>query len=241
MISYARWSISDRNIPGGGSMNFEELQARLLALLRMRLRNGEITERRLARLTGFSQPHIHNVLKGRRVLSVELADEILRRLRISVTDLMGPGEPGAGRFEGEATAPVLEGWLGPGLPLPRHPSAVERYPFPRGLLAAVEAPAVVRLSADPRMHRSIRHNDLALLDHARARRMHPEPNFLYVISRHGEGLIRRVRREGNWLRLLTDDCLESSGAEECVSLSDRHLLDVVRARVSWIGRTFDEP
>ncbi len=221
-------------------MNFETLQARLLAVLRMRVRTGEITERRLARLTGFSQPHIHNVLKGRRVLSVELADEILRRLRITVADLMAPAEAGLERFDREATAPVLEGWLGPGLPLPRRPSAVERYPFPRGLLAAVEAPAVVRLSADPRMHRSIRHNDLALLDHAPARRMYPEPKFLYVINRQGEGLIRRVRRQGNTLRLLTDDSLESLGTEECISLSDRHLLDVVRARVSWIGRTFDE-
>lgn len=50
-------------------MNFEELHGRLLASLRMLLSNGEMTERRLARLTGISQPHVHNVLKGKRIFS----------------------------------------------------------------------------------------------------------------------------------------------------------------------------
>ncbi|MCS6953317.1 MAG: hypothetical protein RMK57_07530 [Bryobacterales bacterium] len=222
--------------PADATMNFETLQTRLLAVLRTRLRNGELTERRLARLTGFSQPHIHNVLNGARVLSPELADEILRRLQISLTDLLAPGEAGAGESFG-GTAPVLEGWLGPGLPLPRQPSPVERYPFPAALLAAVEEPVVVRLSEDPRMERSIRKNDLALLDHARRRRMYPDPSSLYVINRQGEGLIRRVRREGQWLRLVTDD----GGEGERISLAHGHLLDIVRARVSWLGRTFDLP
>jgi hypothetical protein len=33
-------------------------------MLRERVMNGEISERRLAQLTGISQPHMHNVLKG---------------------------------------------------------------------------------------------------------------------------------------------------------------------------------
>ena len=40
--------------------------------LRTRIQNGELTERSLARLTGISQPHIHNVLKGAKILSPEL-------------------------------------------------------------------------------------------------------------------------------------------------------------------------
>lgn len=240
MISYAVRCISGRNIPADEVMNFETLQTRLLAVLRARLQSGELTERRLARLTGFSQPHIHNVVKGARVLSVELADEILTRLRISVVDLMEPGELGWREGFG-GTVPVLEGWLGPGLPLPRHLSPVERYPFPAAMLAALEAPVVVRLSADPRMRQSIRQNDLALLDHARRRRMYPEPNSLYVINRRGEGLIRRVRREGRWLRLVTEEGSEGAGEAERISLAEGHLLDIVRARVSWLGRTFDLP
>jgi len=73
-------------------MYFALLQHRLIALVRGRLQNGEFTERRLARLTGVSQPHMHNILKGVRVLSPGLADEILRQLNITLVDLLYPAE-----------------------------------------------------------------------------------------------------------------------------------------------------
>jgi transcriptional regulator with XRE-family HTH domain len=71
----------------------EMLVTELLNLLREhvnhRIRNGEITERGLARLTGLSQSHVHNVLKGARMLTPEVADTFLRYLRISVLELLG--------------------------------------------------------------------------------------------------------------------------------------------------------
>ena len=70
------------------SQTFATLQQRLLEQLRHRIRNGELTERSLARLTGISQPHVHNVLKGIRTLSPELVDVILSHLRLSVLDLL---------------------------------------------------------------------------------------------------------------------------------------------------------
>jgi transcriptional regulator with XRE-family HTH domain len=80
-------------------MDFTRLQRRLVAHLRERVRSGEVTERGLARLTGVSQPHIHNVLKGERFLSIETADQILRGLHISLIDLMEDSDftqPGVG-------------------------------------------------------------------------------------------------------------------------------------------------
>jgi hypothetical protein len=71
-------------------MDFQELRERLVANLRDRVRIGELTERGLARISGVSQPHIHNVLKGKRVLSVEMSDVILRQLRIDLLDLVKP-------------------------------------------------------------------------------------------------------------------------------------------------------
>jgi len=73
-------------------MDFQELRRRLTAHLRERVRQGEITERGLARLTGVSQPHIHNVLKGKRLFSMEFADAILRGLHLDLLDLIEPGE-----------------------------------------------------------------------------------------------------------------------------------------------------
>ncbi|MDE3168156.1 MAG: helix-turn-helix transcriptional regulator [Acidobacteriota bacterium] len=73
-------------------MTFLQLQCRLLENLRRRVQRGESTERGLARLAGVSQPHLHNVLKGKRLLSIDMADEILRNLQIGVLDLMEPEE-----------------------------------------------------------------------------------------------------------------------------------------------------
>jgi transcriptional regulator with XRE-family HTH domain len=73
-------------------MNFQELEGRFLEHLRRRIRSGELTERQLARLAGISQPHIHNVLKGKRLLSMELADTVLHVLRLDLMELIDPEE-----------------------------------------------------------------------------------------------------------------------------------------------------
>ena len=69
-------------------MDFEQLHSRLIEHLQQLVRSGEITERGLSRLTGVSQPHIHNVLKGKRLLSLAKADSILRQLKLDVLDLV---------------------------------------------------------------------------------------------------------------------------------------------------------
>jgi plasmid maintenance system antidote protein VapI len=67
---------------------FELLQIRLIANVHQRVQRGELTERGLARGTGISQPHLHNMLKGVRVLSPTMADLLLRHLHMSVLDLL---------------------------------------------------------------------------------------------------------------------------------------------------------
>jgi transcriptional regulator with XRE-family HTH domain len=69
-------------------MDFQRLQAHLIANLQERVRSGEISERSLARVAGISQPHLHNVLKGKRSLSVAMADQILHQLHLDIKDLM---------------------------------------------------------------------------------------------------------------------------------------------------------
>jgi predicted transcriptional regulator len=71
-------------------MDFQELRERFLTNLRERVRSGELTERGLARVSGVSQPHIHNVLKGKRLLSPEMSDTVLRQLHMDLLDLMKP-------------------------------------------------------------------------------------------------------------------------------------------------------
>ena len=73
-------------------MNFKHLEQRFLCELRERVRSGAVTERGLARLVGVSQPHIHNVLKGKRFFSLEKADQVLRSLGLDVLDFIDPDE-----------------------------------------------------------------------------------------------------------------------------------------------------
>lgn len=69
-------------------MTFCDLHERLIGNLRQRVRSGEMTERGLARVTGVSQPHIHHVLRGKRLLSAVTADQILRQLNMDLLDLI---------------------------------------------------------------------------------------------------------------------------------------------------------
>jgi len=71
---------------------FFYLHCRLRHLLLERIHNGQLTERGLSRKIGVSQPHIHNVLRGKRLFSTETADLILRDLNLDVWDLLDPRE-----------------------------------------------------------------------------------------------------------------------------------------------------
>jgi plasmid maintenance system antidote protein VapI len=76
----------------GGRVTFDVLGARLIQLVKVRINNGEFTERGLARLLGISQSQTHNVLKGARKLQMHLADRILMKLGLSAVDLLNDGE-----------------------------------------------------------------------------------------------------------------------------------------------------
>lgn len=69
-------------------MNFEQLRKLLVECIREKISNGEWTERSLARQSNISQPHLHNVLKGVRLLSPEMADRLLEITHMTILDLM---------------------------------------------------------------------------------------------------------------------------------------------------------
>jgi plasmid maintenance system antidote protein VapI len=73
-------------------ISFEAVQARLLDLTNTRIRNGEYTERGLARILGISQPQLHNVLKGARKLHLALADQLLIKFGLTLLDLLSEHE-----------------------------------------------------------------------------------------------------------------------------------------------------
>lgn len=74
------------------ALDFGGLEVRLIHHLQELIRSGEISERSLARVIGVSQPHLHNVLKGRYLFSIATADKILRHLQLDLLDLIDPEE-----------------------------------------------------------------------------------------------------------------------------------------------------
>lgn len=82
--------------------NFQQLLDRLKAWLNLQVRNGALTERGLARRVGMSQSHIHNVLKGARILTPATADRILKGLGMTLLDLLESADSAVG-----AAAPAL--------------------------------------------------------------------------------------------------------------------------------------
>jgi plasmid maintenance system antidote protein VapI len=78
-----------------------ELLDRLRDRLRQVIRNGQLTERGLARRSGLSQAHVHNMLKGVRAMTPAAADRILRCLGWTVGDLL---DDGADRSQPRATS-----------------------------------------------------------------------------------------------------------------------------------------
>lgn len=220
-------------------MYLSDLSDALTERLRARVANGEISERRLARLTQLSQPHIHNVLKGKRTLSLQACDQILVRLGMTVHDLISIPDRICTECPHRRYAveiPVLQGRLGPGLPLPSLADPFQSYPFRASFIATLEGAALVRLGEDPRMSQIFQPDDLLLLDQGRHRRQHLENGGFYVLNRRGEGIVRRL-----WTGAVRGELLvgDQTGIVETVRVwpcGDEHQLDVVRARVVWVGR-----
>jgi len=213
---------------------------RLVAQVRARVRNGEISERSLARLTGISQPHIHNVLKGARLLSADMADQILRRLRIDLADLLAadvggaaqhppsqePAEPGECRM-----VALLDGWIGRENPYP-HVAGRERYPFLAADVARLESPVAARLAPDPLRTPMFAGRGVVLLERSERVRLGPDEESHFALDLGGAGTIGLVRRARRHLYLWV--CL--ADAWQSIRLPDRDPLDVIQGRVSLIVR-----
>ena len=194
-------------------MFFGELRNSLLDTIRIRVRNGELTERGLAKSLGVSQPHLHNVLKGTRCLSVEMCDHFLAHLHLSTLDLLdrkllqrhlGAEQPEAGSC---SYLPVLLGKLGPDEPWPERVERYERFSVPVSTTARMFHPVVVRISCrcpDATLvrgrrraaARSVQHRENA--DRA-ARPLHREAGEV--------GVVRRLRRMAEALYAVAEDRL----------------------------------
>lgn len=217
-------------------MHLEELHRRLIEIARQRIRAGQMTERGLARLCGLSQPHLHNVLKNIRSLSTNSADRLMQVLELSVPSLLWhfPEDIDAG----VRAVPVIRSSIGPGM---RATFSVFHgfIPLSVSLVKSVVQPIAARLALDLVLPKMLAANDMALLDQNPTLRQQPSGNHCWVVE-DGSGLrIRYVRLEGARVYLANRATVDNPRNWQAISLVERDILDIVRARIVWIGREME--
>ncbi len=187
-------------------IGFYILRERLLEHLRHRIHNGETTERGMALRAGISQPHLHNLLKGVRMLNADTGDKLLQKLGMTVLDLFDSDELRRALFvrtrssELSVEVPVLKARLGPALPWPDLIGLFERVQVPVRAVSGLRNAVIASLADDPAMAPVLVAGDLVLLDNT-----HPAPaagpEVLFAVELNGCAAIRWIRRGRNSIYL----------------------------------------
>ena len=221
-------------------LGFRHLTSRLTRYLNELVRRGEVSERGLAHLTGYSQPHIHNVLKGARGMNTELADQLMAGLGLSLLSLFTQDElSGLAPTAPPESLPVplLAGRLGGGKPFPRLTARPRVRQLPAATVRQSTSPVLAVLdSAERSMWPALWPNDLVLIDRAPAGRRAPRFEQIYVISWRGRGWIGRCRRVGQVLVVAVDNLREVSWTLPQIPLAGQNILNIVKGTIVWLGR-----
>ncbi len=217
-------------------MNIAELFQRLIELARQTVHSGAISERALARKSGISQPHLHNVLKGIRSLSPDGADRLMLALHLTVPLLLSSGN--MSELSGVQAVPVLRHRLGPGTEASF--SAFQGYiPLPSRLLNNLKEPRAAYLGADLALPAGYRAGDLALLDLNPAVRAVASPSSCWIVAESGGLRVRYVRRVRGGLEVSSEPAPSDERRWQPIPLRGRDILEIVRARIVWIGREME--
>jgi len=173
---------------------------------------GSLTVRRLAREIGVSQPHMQNIMSGKRALTMQMADRLLQYQHRSALDLASASELGR-----------LSGWLRRSqTPCDTFPSSKEcSGPLTHSLnsegrrLEASSAarrlshhpPVFAELGSDAELARDFPGAKFALMDLSSHSRTNISQQRWYAIRWSGGGWIRRLRLEPGKLLVLGQGAL----------------------------------
>jgi hypothetical protein len=114
-------------------------------------------------------------------------------------------------------------------------------PFPSSLVAPLKEPLSANLAADLALPKEFRAGDLVLLDRNPDLRTNPAPGSTWVIAENGGLRVRYVRRVRGAIEVAGDPALSAPGDWQSIPLQGRNILEIVRARIVWIGREMEAP
>jgi hypothetical protein len=115
--------------------------------------------------------------------------------------------------------------------------------MPESLLKDLVQPVAARLAPDLVLPRGLAARDLVLLDQNPAVRAMPvsaaEGGDAWVVD-SGAGLrVRYLRMDAASLYIANEDTLADPRRWQAIPLRGRNILDIVRARIVWIGREME--
>lgn len=219
-----------------------DLCNRLLESLRKSVAFGPLTVRWLARELGVSQPHLQNILNGKRSLTIDLADRLLEYQRRSALNLATSSELGealrlTGNHSGSVRhVPILSGVLGPAHPFPELGEDDVWIPLPAQAVAHAARPVFVELGSDPELAREFPGATFALMDTSIEARAKVDPLQWYALRWSGGGWIRRLRMRQGRLVVLGQRRLRPTLEPGQIELERTRIEQHVRARIVWMGK-----
>lgn len=216
--------------------DFHQLCDALLRHVRSLIRRGDVSERGLARLIGYSQPHVHNILAGVRHMNIRFADDLLGGLGLSLKDL---------RLTASRTAPLshvpvalCSGEISPNREYPSEKGAVTTILVRAAEVSGWAGCLAFRVGGDENsMWPAVCPGDTIVVDCSLPRRRQPDIQAIYVLRINGRGFVRRCRKVGDRLLIVSDQEPSAGPPMTWISLENRKILDVVRGRIVWIGRS----
>ncbi len=211
---------------------FEDASQQLLRVVRERIRAGDASERGLAKLTGLSQPHVHNVLAGKRGLGLGVADRLMAILGTSLEELL----PGQTLPERELPLPWLQGPIGGGRAFPRTTIGPPGQFFDRARAAQLQEPCLGRVAEEETaMRPTLEPGDDILLDCGRRVRRRPRNGAIYVIEWQGRSYLCHCHATAGALITLVESPTRTPPPAR-IGLSERGMEEIVRGEIVWYGR-----
>jgi len=224
-------------------MKLADIEERLLDNLRARVKRREISERRLALQAGFSQPHIHNVLKGARQLTSGVADRLMERLGLDLESLFETSELERVLPHREfkdsifREVPMLKGRIAAGQPFPVDARYAGTRAFTAEFLKQFVRPVLVKIgAAEVSMLPTVQPNDLLLIDQNEEKRRHPVFSGIYALNLDEGGTTKHCEVVNGELVIVPENMQQRGFSPRTISLEERNILDIVRGVVVWIGR-----
>jgi plasmid maintenance system antidote protein VapI len=188
------------------ALSLDALLSRLTSELARLLTSGSTTERKLASQLGISQPHLHNILSGKRKLTSAIADQVFERMSWNLLDLFEARDLALAlekrkktvRFK---TVPCSLPGAGPDVLFPG--PLDEEHAVPSSWLIHVTRPAVISLRFDAEMAPLYAGGDLLLVDQDTEARSAIGVSDYYIVRDGGSSLVRQLRDSGRGIYLVS--------------------------------------